>query len=151
MKITLLAIGKLKTGPEAELVAEYRKRLSWSVGIREYEAKAGLKGAAKQQKEHELLNAAIPDGAYIIALDERGKAATTQQFAALLEAQQHAGQEVCFILGGADGLTDAMRQHADRLISFGAMTWPHKLARAMLCEQLYRAESLLKGHPYHRE
>ena len=98
-----------------------------------------------------LLNAAIPDGAALCVLDERGRQLTSPQFADQLAGWRDAGQrDVAFIIGGADGIDPALRDRADLAISFGRMVWPHMLARVMLAEQLYRAASILAGAPYHR-
>lgn len=98
-----------------------------------------------------LLNAAIPDGAALCVLDERGRQLTSPQFADRLAGWRDAGhRDVAFIIGGADGIDPALRDRADLAISFGKMVWPHMLARVMLAEQLYRAASILAGAPYHR-
>jgi 23S rRNA (pseudouridine1915-N3)-methyltransferase len=96
-------------------------------------------------KDEKRLIAALPNGARVIVLDERGRDLSTAQFAKLLEAP------AAFVIGGADGLSDATRQDADTLLRLSAMTLPHALAQVVLCEQLYRAATLLTGHPYHRE
>jgi len=149
MRLTLAAIGKAR-GAVADLYAEYAKRLLWPLTLKELD----LRGApgTLQMRESEALLAALPKGAKIVVCDERGKAMTSTAFAKQMTKWQDEGaKEVAFLLGGADGHTDAMRQHADLLLSLGAMTWPHMLARVMLVEQLYRAQQILAGHPYHRE
>ena len=101
--------------------------------------------------EGALLRAAAPEGAYLIALDERGKTMSSPQFASLIGDLRDQGRRDCtFLIGGADGHDRDMRAASDRLLSFGAMVWPHMLARVMLSEQLYRAASILAGAPYHR-
>ncbi|QIE56356.1 23S rRNA (pseudouridine(1915)-N(3))-methyltransferase RlmH [Pikeienuella piscinae] len=153
MRIAILAIGRQKGGPEAILVADYLARFD-AVGrglglgparLQEIEDK-------KRVGESRLLIDAIPDGAFAVALDERGKAISSRAFAGLICAKRDEGRrDMVFLVGGADGHTDALRARADRLLGFGPMVWPHMLARAMLAEQLYRAASILSGAPYHRD
>lgn len=151
MKITLNAVGRMKKGPLLDLIQEYSKRLSWTLSITEIEAKLGLSGDVLKQAEGEVLLKAVPDGEYVIALDERGQELSSQGFSNLLEdIQHHHGGTVHFIIGGADGLSDQVRERAQRLVSFGKTTWPHMMVRVMLLEQLYRAQQIQKGHPYHR-
>ena len=104
-----------------------------------------------QDSTGEALMAAAPEGARIVALDERGRAEGSAQFAKRIEGWRDNGvRGIAFLIGGADGLSDDVRKRADLILSFGTMTWPHMLVRAMLAEQLYRAHSILTGHPYHR-
>jgi len=105
-----------------------------------------------KEQEGELLLAALPRGAKVIALDEIGKTMTSRDFATLLGRWQDDGaQDLAFMIGGADGLSEAARDAADVILSLGRMTWPHMLVRGLLAEQLFRAESILAGHPYHRD
>jgi 23S rRNA (pseudouridine1915-N3)-methyltransferase len=98
-----------------------------------------------------LLDRAVPDGAYRVALDERGQQLTSPQFARLLAQMRDAGARDCaFLIGGADGLDASLRERADTVLSFSPMVWPHMLARVMLAEQIYRAATILAGSPYHR-
>ncbi len=151
MRITLAAMGKMKPSPERELVEKYRKQMSWQLTIRELEAKKGLSGNNLKAAEAELLRQATADCHRRIALDERGKNLSSEALAQKLGAWQSDGcSHLGLIIGGADGLDATVRQSADLIVSFGQLTWPHMLARAMLSEQLYRAESILRGHPYHR-
>ena len=152
MKITIAAIGKLSASqPETLWVADYQKRLPWKVVIKEGDAKKGLKGTALQQVETDLLLGWCPPKAYKIALDERGKAMDSVAFSAKLQQLQEQGvSELCFLIGGADGHTEQLRQESDMLLSFGHMVWPHKMVRVMLMEQLYRAYTIAIGHPCHR-
>ncbi len=152
MRITVCAVGRLKKGPWHELVDEYIKRLNWSVTIAEVEAKPGLSGAALKDEEGQLLLKSIPDDSQIISLDERGKETSSLELSQKIEhIQHHGGGKVCFVIGGADGLSDAVKARADQSISFGRTTWPHMMVRVMLFEQIYRAQQILCGHPYHRE
>ena len=134
----VIARGKIARSPEAELVARYEKRLTWPVKLTEL-PETGGKIPAPQTPCKTVL------------LDERGKAMSSQQLAAILEQWRDTGtREARFVLGAADGHSDAERAGSDLLFAFGPATWPHLLARAMLMEQLYRATSILAGHPYHR-
>ena len=151
MQIVIAAIGRAKGGPERELYQSYVERLPWRVDLKEIEIKKETAVAARKAKEGEALLAAVPDGARIVALDERGRTDASAAFAKRLEGWRDGGvRAVAFLIGGADGLSDDVRKRADVVLSLGAMTWPHMLVRAMLAEQLYRAHSILSGHPYHR-
>jgi len=147
----LVAVGRAKAGPERALYENYLARLPWKLDLKEIELKKEMAPGVRKAKEAEALLAAVPDGARIIALDERGKTEGSEAFAARLGRWRDDGaRTVAFLIGGADGLDDRVRKRADFVLSFGALTWPHMLVRAMLAEQLYRAQSILAGHPYHR-
>ena len=142
-------------GPEAALISDYLKRFDQTgramglglASVVEVEDKRKRGSAA----EGALLRAAAPDGACLIALDERGKTMTSPKFATMIGDLRDQGRRDCaFLIGGADGHDAEMREASDRLLSFGPMVWPHMLARVMLAEQLYRAASILSGAPYHR-
>ncbi|MEJ0062953.1 MAG: 23S rRNA (pseudouridine(1915)-N(3))-methyltransferase RlmH [Alphaproteobacteria bacterium] len=148
MKLEIRAIGKLR-GPLAEMFDEYRKRLGKDLTCREYEAPKGLTGAALKKKEAALLLADLPPYP-VIALDERGKDESSAAFAEKFSKWHEVGGAT-FLIGGADGHDDSVRERADHLLSLGKKTWPHLLARVMLAEQIYRARQILAGHPYHRE
>lgn len=138
MKLHIVARGKIGRGPEADLVAEYLKRIRWPVQVTEL-------GIADPLP-------APPSDTRTVALDERGVALSSKAFADTLAAWRDAGaRETRFLIGAADGLGDAARDAADLRLSFGTATWPHLLARAMLAEQLFRATSIIARHPYHRE
>lgn len=155
MKLHILAVGRLRAGPEAELVSDYRTRLdrtgrALSLGPLEILEVEDKKGGGKAA-ESALLAKAIPQNALVIALDERGKSLSSPDFATQLVSWRDDGQrDAAFLIGGADGLDKDLRARADFKLSFGAMVWPHMLARVMLCEQLYRAATILAGSPYHR-
>lgn len=156
MKITLACIGKAgraKHDAAQSLIESYSARLPWPVAIREVEdRKQGGTVAERKAREAVLLLAAIPKGAVMVAMDERGKNLSSRQFADQLAGWRDQGeQEVAFLIGGADGLDPALVAKARLTLSLSAMTWPHLLARVMLLEQLYRAWSLQTGHPYHRD
>lgn len=152
MKISLVAVGHLKGGPEFDLIQTYRKRLRWSLDIHEVVSKKNLSGPLLKEAEADLIRPHLSSSGLIISLDERGKSLTSQDFAKVLQNHQTHGQGlVTFIIGGADGLCQTIRQQSHHLFSFGQLTWPHMLVRVMLLEQLYRAQQILSGHPYHRE
>ncbi|MFM2045049.1 MAG: hypothetical protein RLY86_3625 [Pseudomonadota bacterium] len=151
MRLWLAAVGRAKPGPARDLFEEYRTRLTWPLSLKEVETRKRVEGAELKRLEAELLLAAVPDGATLIALDERGKALPSPDFAARIGAWRDQGvQDLAFIIGGADGLAEEVRQRAHLLLAFGPMTWPHMMVRGMLAEQIYRAQQILAGHPYHR-
>jgi len=138
MRLHLIVRGKIGRSPEGELVDRYMKRIGWPVKVTELPDTGGTVPAPLAPCRDVLL-------------DERGRQLTSEEFAALLGRWRDDGvREARFLIGAADGHGDAMRGRADLLIAFGAMTWPHLMARAMLAEQLWRATSILAGHPYHR-
>ena len=152
MRITIVAVGTLRAGPERVLAEKYLSRITWPIAVREVEEKRRLKGAALQKREGELILAACPRGALVVALDEGGKPLASADFAARLGGWQDEGlADIVFAIGGADGLDPAVRARAALVLAFGAMTLPHQLVRGVLLEQIYRAQTILAGHPYHRE
>ncbi|HXP74922.1 MAG TPA: 23S rRNA (pseudouridine(1915)-N(3))-methyltransferase RlmH [Stellaceae bacterium] len=151
MRLLIAAVGRLKTGPLADLQSEYVKRLSEPIEIKEVEERRSLSPAERKVREGQLLLAALPEGALVIALDERGKSLASAGFAERLQRWRVEGvKALAFVIGGADGLAQPVVQRAGFTLSLGAMTWPHLLARILLLEQLYRAQQILAGHPYHR-
>ncbi|MDO8974364.1 23S rRNA (pseudouridine(1915)-N(3))-methyltransferase RlmH [Reyranella sp.] len=151
MKITIAAIGRASRGPERDLYEHYAGRIRWPLVLRELEEKRKLPAPQLMQREGELLLDAAPAGATLVMLDRRGKVLDSEGFAARLAGWRDTSvSDVAFLIGGADGHTEAMLKNATLILSFGAMTWPHLLARGMLAEQIYRAQQLLAGHPYHR-
>lgn len=152
MRIAIVAVGKGRRGPEQQLFETYRERLSWPLTLTEVEEKKKLEGEALKAREAELLLGAVPKGALIVALDERGRNVTSRKLADWIGDQQLNGKsDLCFLIGGADGLDPAVRAQADLVLACGSLTWPHLLVRAMLAEQIYRCEQILAGHPYHRD
>ena len=150
MQVQIRAIGKLKKNtPEFEIIADYLKKSRWSVEVKEYEEKKTLTGLELKQAEAKLLLKDLPAGAYIVALDEHGKTLSSRELADTL--RPHANQVIVFIIGGADGLDESVRKKANLILSFGRMTLPHFLMRAVLAEQIYRVRTLWDGHPYHRD
>ena len=150
MKLTIAAIGRAGRGPERELYEHYAGRIRWPLTLRELEEKKKLPPAELLMREGELLLGAVPNGAALVALDRRGKVLDSEAFAESLQRWRDNATDVAFLIGGADGHGAAVLKNAELSLSFGAMTWPHMLARAMLAEQLYRAQQMLAGHPYHR-
>ncbi|WP_370163129.1 23S rRNA (pseudouridine(1915)-N(3))-methyltransferase RlmH [Limimaricola soesokkakensis] len=155
MRVRICAVGRMKSGPERALVEDYTTRFDRTgralglgpLTITEVDDRKGGGMAA----EAALLDRAIPDGAVICAMDERGREMSSPNFANMLAGWRDQGRaEVAFVIGGADGIDPALRSRADAMLSFGPMVWPHMLVRAMLSEQLYRAASILAGAPYHR-
>ena len=151
MRLTVAAVGRAKGGPEQALWQDYVKRLSRPVQLKEIEVKGNPAAAERQARESAALIAALPDGATRVVLDGRGQALSSAAFAARLGRWRDDGvRELGFLIGGADGHAPELLTKADFLLSLGPMTWPHLLARVLLAEQLYRAQSILTGHPYHR-
>ncbi|MCQ2914519.1 MAG: 23S rRNA (pseudouridine(1915)-N(3))-methyltransferase RlmH [Alphaproteobacteria bacterium] len=151
MQIMICAIGKIKPGPETALIDKYVKQTKWPVVIKEFEDKKAGTDDEHKKREGEMLLSAIPSGAKIVALDERGKIMSSPDFAKIMGKWESEGvSTVAFLIGGAFGHNDETRKKANMLLAFGQMTWPHFLARAMLTEQIYRAKSILDGHPYHK-
>ena len=155
MRVHICAVGRLRGGPEAELISDYVTRFDRTgralglgpLSVVEVEDRKG----EGMPGEAEVLRRAIPKGALICCLDERGKVEASTAFARRLAGWRDAGRsDVAFMIGGADGIDPALRADADHALSFGAMVWPHMLVRVMLAEQLYRAASILAGSPYHR-
>lgn len=152
MRLTLVAVGRAKKGTEQELFASYQKRLRPNLELIEVEEKRRLSDAELMSREAELILAKVPDGAYVVALDERGKAIKSRAFAEFLTIEQDNGtRDMVFVIGGANGLAPDVRDRANKLLSFGVQTWPHMLVRGMLAEQIYRAQLIQAGHPYHRD
>lgn len=156
MRLEIRAISRIKAGPERALVDDYISRANGlgrplgfgGVDEREIDNRA-LSGKAA---ETSALVEALPSGCLVIALDERGKGFTSRQFASQLERARDDGvRDGVFLIGGADGMDRQALPDGARLMSFGAMVWPHKLVRVMLAEQIFRAFSLLAGTPYHRD
>lgn len=151
LKIDLIVVGRLRNGPCLELAQDYMKRIKWSLSL--YEVESKQKDAATMQAEeiHKIIGH-MNDDAFIVAMDEKGGGLRSLDFAKTLEnLRDNNERHIQFIIGGADGLSDDVRGRANLLLSFGQQTWPHMLARVMLLEQIYRAQQILIGHPYHRE
>lgn len=159
MRLTVAAIGRLRSGPELDLIDEYAGRIR-AIGkplgvtpfdIREFEAPRGLAGATRQAREADLLSGAGGAGAKRVALDETGENMSSEEFARRIGRWRDDGApEIAFLIGGADGFDRALVAKTDLVVAFGRATFPHMLVRAMLVEQIYRAMTILSGHPYHR-
>jgi 23S rRNA (pseudouridine1915-N3)-methyltransferase len=159
MRIVVAAIGRLKRGPETELSERYRKRaaqtgrsLGWrDVEIVEIRESRAAEPAKRMLEESIALANIIPERAAVALLDERGEALDSARFAGQLVKWRADNRDaVVFVIGGADGLAPILREKAQLRISFGTATWPHQLVRVLLLEQIYRAATILTGHPYHR-
>ena len=146
----VMAIGRLRDGPEAELFARYAGRMRPKLGLVELAEARGAPVEVKRREGAALLGA-LPANAFVVALDLGGTAVDSVRFASQVERWLGSGRPVCFLIGGAEGLDAPVLARADAVVSLGAMTWPHFLVRAMLAEQLFRARSIASGHPYHRE
>lgn len=152
MRLLIVAAGGWKKGPERGLFEHYAKRIAFPLVLKEIGEKKKLKPPALKKREAELLLAQAPDGAVIIALDEGGKTLSSRAFAEKLAAWRDGGvKHLAFLIGGAHGLDDSVRKRADLVLGLGPMTWPHLLVRGLLAEQIYRAQCILSGHPYHRD
>lgn len=158
MRIAIAAVGRMKAGPEREMVARYLDR---AIGggkplaltgfdVIELTESRAVSSASRKADEAKALRAALPDG-IVVALDERGKAIGSEAFANQIGRWRDDGRPAAsFVIGGADGLDPAFVSAADLVLSFSPLTWPHQLVRIMLAEQLYRTTTILSGHPYHR-
>jgi 23S rRNA (pseudouridine1915-N3)-methyltransferase len=159
MRIIVAAVGRLKRGPEQELAERYRERAVKSgrgIGLRSLEiieiVESRARDAQRRMLEESIALAnIIPKGAAIVLLDPRGEALDSNSFVKRLRGWNDGGRDVAFVIGGPDGLAPTLSDQADLHLAFGALTWPHQLVRIMLLEQLYRATTILSGHPYHRE
>lgn len=155
MRLQICAVGRLKSGPELELIRDYTTRFDRTgralglgpLSVHEVEDRKG----GGMESEGKLLLSALPKGAKVIALDERGRVMSSPEFADdIAQFRDNGTSDLSFVIGGANGISDDIRARADKTLSLGKMVWPHMLARAMLSEQLYRAASILAGAPYHR-
>jgi 23S rRNA (pseudouridine1915-N3)-methyltransferase len=160
MKILIAAVGKLKDGPERELVARYAERAAQTgravalgpVDIREIPESRAKRPEDRKREESAQLALLLAPAAPILALDETGKTFSSVEFAEKLGRWRDDGAPaVQFVIGGADGLDAELVKRAALVIGFGRMTWPHQIVRVLLAEQIYRAATILAGHPYHRE
>lgn len=155
MRVHIIAVGRLRAGPQKEIIDDYLKRFDrtgrgQSLGPARV-VEVDDRKASGMAAEAELLRRAIPQGALLVALDERGQVETSPDFANRIAGWRDAGRgDLAVIIGGADGIAPDLRAQADFSLSFGKMVWPHMLVRVMIAEQLYRAASILAGGPYHR-
>lgn len=145
----LIAVGRLKDGPERALLERYVQRLSPRLELVEVTEARGSPAEIKRREAQALL-AALPANALAVALDEGGEQPSSLLLAARLEAWLGSGRPLCFLIGGAEGLDASVLARAEASLSLGRLTWPHMLVRGLLAEQLYRARAISTGHPYHR-
>lgn len=159
MRLTILAVGFARGTPQGELVDDFVHRARQmgrqlgftAVDVIEVPVSKQREEAKRMAEEAEKLAARVPDAAHIVLLDARGKGMTSEAFAEFIGALRDAGtQELCFVIGGPDGLAPLPGKHSGRSLAFGQQIWPHLLVRVMLSEQVYRAMTILAGHPYHR-
>ena len=159
MRIVVAAVGRLKRGPESDLSERYRERAVKSgrgIGLRSLEiveiAESRAREAQRRMLEESIALAnVIPKDAATVLLDPRGETVDSNAFTKRLRGWNDGGRDVAFVIGGPDGLAPTLSDQADLHLAFGALTWPHQLVRIMLLEQIYRATTILSGHPYHRE
>jgi 23S rRNA (pseudouridine1915-N3)-methyltransferase len=158
MRLGLLCVGRLKAGPERELYARYAARVAAlknlglvGLDLKEIDEGRARSAAERISQEGDALLAAVPDGACLIALDERGSVSSSADFARFIERERDRGQKSLWLaIGGSEGLDPRLKQLAQAAFSFGAMTLPHQLVRVLAAEQIYRAMTIISGHPYHR-
>ena len=161
MQLGIIAVGQMRGADEMPLVEDFHRRIEASgrqlgisgLSILELREKRGLTGGERKRSENALIADALARrNGPLIVLDETGKSLTSRAFADRLQGWIERGDsEITFVIGGADGLDDTIRARADMVLSFGPMTWPHMLARVLLCEQIWRSVSILTRHPYHRD
>jgi 23S rRNA (pseudouridine1915-N3)-methyltransferase len=159
MRIVVAAVGRMKRGPERELAERYLARAAKSgrgIGLRSVEiveiAESRARDVGRRTLEESIaLATIIPKGAATVLLDPGGETVDSPSFAKRLRGWNDGDRDVAFVIGGPDGLADSLSESADLHLAFGALTWPHQLVRVMLLEQIYRAVTILSGHPYHRE
>lgn len=159
MRLRILAVGRMKSGPERDLLDRYHDRAVKSgralgitrVDIEEIGESRAPRAEDRMAEEATALLALIPERAVVVVLDETGRTCSSEDFARLIDQRKDQGvPDMVFVIGGPDGHGPAMRARADVSLAFGAMTWPHQIVRVLLAEQIYRAITILSGHPYHR-
>jgi 23S rRNA (pseudouridine1915-N3)-methyltransferase len=159
MRLSIAAVGRMKAGPEQELAARYLDRLRKAggplgldfAGVSEIAESRASSAAERKRDEGARLLALLPEGARLLVLDETGRTPSSDEFATLLARHRDDGaRDLALAIGGPDGHGDEMRTQASGLIAFGRLTFPHQIVRILLAEQLYRATTILSGHPYHR-
>ena len=152
MRVTIAAVGRDRSGPARQLFEDYRRRSSWPIHLVEIAPKSALPIDRRLADEADRLLQSVPRGALAVALDEHGRQLDSMAFARRLGEWQDQGRpEIAFLIGGPDGLAPSVLEKAEAVLALGPMTWPHRLVRVLLAEQLYRASAILAGHPYHRE
>jgi 23S rRNA (pseudouridine1915-N3)-methyltransferase len=146
MRLTIVAVGAMRDRAQRSLFDHY----AGGIALKEVEEKRKVTGSELVRREAELIRSAIPKGALVVALDRRGRALTSEELAERLARWKSEKKNIAFVVGGAEGLDEKVRAEADFVLSFGPNTWPHMLVRIMLAEQIYRAQAISAGHPYHR-
>ncbi|MDO9500507.1 23S rRNA (pseudouridine(1915)-N(3))-methyltransferase RlmH [Falsiroseomonas sp.] len=146
----LIAIGRMKPGPERALFEQHAARLRPALAVTELAEAQGANPAEIRRREGAALLAALPEAAFAVALDLGGAAPTTEALAALVTRWDEAARPVCYLIGGTEGLDQAVLDRADHRLSLGSLTWPHFLVRGLLAEQLFRVQAIRTNHPYHR-
>jgi 23S rRNA (pseudouridine1915-N3)-methyltransferase len=158
MRLGILCVGRLKAGPERELYTRYAARVAATrnlglagLDLLEIDESRARNPAERMAQEGDGMLAALPAGARLVVFDERGKPASSVDFAAMVESERDKGvKSLWFAIGGSEGLAPAVRDKAGAVFSFGRMTLPHQIVRILVAEQIYRATTILSGHPYHR-
>jgi 23S rRNA (pseudouridine1915-N3)-methyltransferase len=158
VRLGLICVGRLKAGPEREIYARYAERIAAlrrlgldGLDLRELDESKAKSPAERMAREGEEILAALPADSALVAFDEVGKAADSAAFAAFIGRERDAGRKsLWFVVGGSEGLDASVRARASAVFSFGSMTLPHQLVRILAAEQIYRAMTILSGHPYHR-
>ena len=157
LRVSLVCVGRIKAGPERELAARYLERarltgrgIGVAVAARELDESRARRAEDRRVEEAGAIRTAVGPDTSLVVLDETGETIDSDAFAALLDGARAGGRALALVIGGPDGFDPALREAALRRIAFGAMTWPHQLVRIMASEQIYRAVTILAGHPYHR-
>lgn len=159
MRISLFAVGRLKSGPEKDLASRYLDRFSKAgpaVGLEfsrliEVPESRASNADTRKKEEAAILQKSLPEGGLLVLLDERGKSMDSESFAQMIGRFNDNGKrDMLIAIGGADGLDPELQSRADAVVNLGIMTWPHQLVRILIAEQLYRAVTIIAGHPYHR-
>lgn len=151
MEFLVVCVGRSRDAPTDALVADYARRCPWPIRLIEVQPRGALPTARRIDAEAALLRGAVPPGAAVVVLDERGRDLTSDALAGQIARWRDQGRRAAaFLVGGPDGHAAGLREAADLTLAFGRLTWPHRLVRVMLAEQLYRATTILAGHPYHR-
>lgn len=150
MEVVIAAVGRDRAGPTRALFEDYCRRSAWAVRLVEIAPRTSQPLDRRLEEEAERLLKVVPRDARLIALDQSGTQTDSAGFARRIGRWQEQASVLVFVIGGADGLAGSVLERADATLAFGRMTWPHRLARVMLAEQIYRASTILSGHPYHR-
>lgn len=152
MRVTIAAVGRDRSGPTRDLFDEYCRRCPWPIRLHEVPPRTTAAPERRLAEEAERLASALAPDAVLVALDENGRNLTSRALATRIGAwQRHGRSELALVVGGPDGLDPALIGRADLVLALGRMTWPHRLVRVLVAEQLYRAATILAGHPYHRD